>query len=75
MSLKVVSLVAENFKRLKAVTIKPESDIVVIEGQNEQGKSSVIDAIWWAVGGADMTKSTGTTNAIRNVSHRLDTNH
>jgi chromosome segregation ATPase len=65
MGIKVISLIAENFKRLKAVTIKPDNSMVVISGANEQGKSSVIDAIWWAVGGSEMTKATGTTKAIR----------
>lgn len=49
--MKIVSLQAENFKRLKAVEIAPEGNSVVIAGKNAQGKSSVLDAIWAALAG------------------------
>jgi len=49
---KIINLVAENFKRLKAVNITPEGDIVNITGENGAGKSSVLDSIWAALGGA-----------------------
>lgn len=48
---KIVQLRAENFKRLKAVEINPDGSVVVIRGENGAGKSSVIDAIWAALGG------------------------
>lgn len=51
MSLKVVNLVAENFKRLVAVEITPEGNIVEVAGNNGAGKSSVLDAIWVALKG------------------------
>lgn len=47
----IVSLTAENFKRLKAVEITPDGNVVVISGRNAQGKSSVLDAIWAALAG------------------------
>lgn len=51
---KVVKLVAENIKKLKAVVIEPTFDNVVkITGPNEQGKTTVLDAIWYAIGGKD----------------------
>ena len=49
--LKIVKLTAENFKRLSAVSIEPEGDVVKICGRNAQGKSSILDAIWAALGG------------------------
>ena len=49
--MKIVKLTAENFKRLKAVEIKPDGNVVQITGRNEQGKSSVLDAICAALGG------------------------
>jgi len=64
--MKVVALKAENFKRLKAVEIKPVGNTVVVSGANEQGKSSLLDSIWWVIGGAEMVKSTGTKQPIRN---------
>lgn len=51
--MKIIRLQAENFKRLKAVSITPEGQIVQISGKNGQGKSSVLDSIWAALGGAD----------------------
>lgn len=50
--MKITSLVAENFKRLKAVRIDTDGNpIVVLSGKNAQGKSSVLDAIWAALAG------------------------
>lgn len=49
---KIVSLHAENVKRLKAVHIEPNGNLVQIRGRNEQGKTSVLDSIWIALGGA-----------------------
>jgi DNA repair exonuclease SbcCD ATPase subunit len=55
---KIVKLEAENVKRLHAVEITPDGDVVVIAGRNGAGKSSVLDAIWMALGGAAAAKST-----------------
>lgn len=52
MSLKVVKLVAENIKKLKAVKIIPQGNLIKITGKNEQGKTTVLDCIWWALEGA-----------------------
>lgn len=51
--MKIVQLTAENFKRLKAVSIRPDGAVVEITGRNSQGKSSVLDSISAALGGAD----------------------
>src|SRR5262245_51448409 len=50
--LRIIELRAENLKRLVAVTITPKGDLVQITGRNGQGKTSVLDSIWWALGGA-----------------------
>lgn len=50
-SFKIVELRAENFQRIKAVTIKPDGSTVLITGRNEQGKSSVLDSIMAALCG------------------------
>lgn len=43
----------ENVKKIKAVTLSPsENGLTVIGGKNGQGKTSVLDAIAWALGGA-----------------------
>ena len=52
MPVKITSLEAENVKRIKAVQIEPASTgLTVIGGNNGQGKTSVLDAIAWALGG------------------------
>lgn len=51
--MKIIKLNAENFKRLKAVEIQPDGSVVIVRGRNAQGKSSVLDAIWAALGGKD----------------------
>jgi len=50
--LRIIELIAENVKRLRAVTIRPNGSTVLIGGQNAQGKSSLLDAIEMALGGA-----------------------
>ena len=56
--MKIVSLTAENVKRLKAVQITPTGSVQVVAGRNAQGKSSVLDAIWLALGGGAAKKAT-----------------
>lgn len=52
MSVKIHSLSIENTKRVRAVTLQPAQDgLTVIGGRNGQGKTSVLDAIAWALGG------------------------
>lgn len=43
--MKILKLTAENFKKLSAVEITPDGNVVVISGKNAAGKSSVLDAI------------------------------
>lgn len=52
MSIKINTLQIENIKRVKAIALSPaESGLTVIGGKNSQGKTSVLDAIAWALGG------------------------
>ena len=44
--------------------IKPDGNTVIVTGRNEQGKSSVLDSIWYCLGGKDSLKDTPTP--IRN---------
>ena len=50
-SLKIVKLQSENIKRLKAIEIVPVGNTVVVSGKNDQGKSSCLDSIEYALGG------------------------
>lgn len=50
--LKINSLEIENVKRVKAVKLEPSpTGLTVIGGKNGQGKTSVLDAIAWTLGG------------------------
>ena len=52
MSIKINALQVENVKRVKAVALEPSANgLTVIGGKNGQGKTSVLDAIAWALGG------------------------
>ena len=52
MSVKIAALQAENVKRIKAVQIEPApTGLTILGGNNNQGKTSVLDAIAWALGG------------------------
>ena len=52
MSVKINALEFENVKRIKAVALEPSANgLTVIGGKNNQGKTSVLDAICWALGG------------------------
>lgn len=51
-SIKINKLEIENVKRIKAVKIEPTSNgLTIVGGNNMQGKTSVLDAIAWALGG------------------------
>ena len=52
MSVKINSLEIENVKRIKAVKLEPSANgLTIIGGNNNQGKTSVLDALAWALGG------------------------
>lgn len=49
--MKVIELYAENLKRLKAVQITPTTALVQVTGANGSGKTSVLDALYFALAG------------------------
>ncbi|MGT2683411.1 AAA family ATPase [Streptococcus porci] len=52
MSITINKLEFENVKRIKAVKIEPSTTgLTIVGGNNNQGKTSVLDAIAWALGG------------------------
>ena len=52
MSVKITALEAENVKRIKAVALPPSpTGLTLVGGNNNQGKTSVLDALAWALGG------------------------
>ena len=51
-SIKINKLEIENVKRIKAVKIEPTANgLTIVGGKNNQGKTSVLDSIAWALGG------------------------
>ena len=52
MAMKINKLEIENVKRVRAVRLEPaQNGLTIIGGNNRQGKTSVLDAIAWALGG------------------------
>ena len=60
---KISKLEIENVKRVRAVSFEPnENGLTVIGGNNGQGKTSVLDAIAWALGGEKYRPSKAQNN-------------
>lgn len=69
--MKINRLEIENVKRIHAVMIEPSKDgLTIIGGKNRQGKSSVLDAIAWALGG-NKYKPSQAANADSAIPPRL----
>ena len=67
MIVKINKLEIENVKRVKAVTIEPTSNgLTILGGNNNQGKTSVLDAIAWALGGNKYKPSKATREGSLN---------
>ncbi len=52
--MRILKLSSKNVKRLRAVEISPEGNVVIVGGKNGQGKSSVLDSIAYALGGKEL---------------------
>lgn len=70
--MKIVSLIAENVKRLTCVEITPDGNVVQITGRNGQGKTSVLDSIWWALAGATHIQAAPIRKGADEARIRLD---
>lgn len=70
--MQIVSLTAENFKRLRAVLIEPKGGLVQVTGRNAQGKSSVLDAIAAALLGKDACPSDPIRHGETSATVKLD---
>jgi len=56
--MKIIELRSRNVKKVKAIEIKPKENVVVISGKNGQGKTSILDSIWYALDGKTSLKNT-----------------
>lgn len=70
--MKIISLQAENVKKLVAVEIRPDGNLVQITGRNGQGKTSVLDSIWWALCGASHIQSAPIRKGANEARIKLD---
>lgn len=70
--LKIVKLQAENVKKLSAVSITPDGNLVQITGKNGSGKTSTLDAIWWALAGLRNVQSAPIRTGQQRATIKLD---
>ncbi len=70
--MKILKLTAENVKKLRAVEITPTGELVEITGRNGQGKTSVLDAIWWALAGTKHIQAVPIRKGADKARIRLD---
>lgn len=70
--MKILKLTAENIKKLKVVEIAPHGNVVQVTGKNGSGKSSTLDAIWWALAGGDAIQGKPIRDGQETARIRLD---
>lgn len=70
--MRIVELRSENFKRLKAVSIRPDGSLVQITGRNGHGKTSLLDSIYVALAGKAAAPSVPIRRGEEQATIRLD---
>ncbi len=70
--MRIVKLYAENVKRLKVVAIAPDGSVVRITGANASGKTSLLDAIYWALAGKRATSQKPVRDGEESAVIKLD---
>lgn len=70
--LRVVGLTVENVKRIRAVHIVPDGDLIQLTGKNGAGKSTVLDSIWWALKGKSVVDPEPIRRGEERATIRLD---
>ena len=71
--LRIVEFRAQNVMALKAIQIFPEDkDVVILTGENRQGKSTIIRAIWAALGGKEFIPDEAIRRGEKEASVYLD---
>lgn len=70
--MKIVRLESEGVKRLYAVSITPEGNVVEITGSNGSGKSSTLDSIWFAIAGTGNIPAQPIRKGAQEARIRLD---
>ncbi len=72
--LRIIKFEAKNVKRIRAISIQPDEkqDVVLLTGRNRQGKSSVIESIFYALGGKSAIPSKPIRQGEKEASVTLD---
>jgi DNA repair exonuclease SbcCD ATPase subunit len=70
--MKIVRLTSENVKKLTAVEITPEGNLVAISGKNGAGKTSILDSIFWALAGTKGIQSAPIRKGATEARIKLD---
>src|SRR5882724_8305204 len=70
--MKIISLQAENFKKLHAIEITPDGNFVQFTGRNGQGKSSTLDAFWVSLAGIGVAPKKPIRTGAESAKIRLD---
>lgn len=70
--MKIIRLSCENIKKVRAVEITPTGELVEITGKNGAGKTSVLDAIWWALAGTTPIQEIPIRTGAEKARVRLD---
>jgi DNA repair exonuclease SbcCD ATPase subunit len=70
--MKILRLTAENIKKLIAVEITPKGNVIKITGKNGAGKTSVLDAIRFALGGNSEIQSQPIRKGEKKAKAELD---
>lgn len=70
--MKILKFQAQNIKRIKAVEITPEGNVVILTGKNGAGKSTVLDSIVYALCGKDSLPLEPLRRGSKNGSITLD---
>lgn len=69
---RIVRLEAENLKRLVAVEVSPDGNLIEVTGKNGQGKSSLLDAIFYALAGTSEIPATPIRKGEQSARVHLD---
>lgn len=70
--MRIIELRSENFKKLTAVNIRPDGNLVQITGKNGSGKTSCLDSIYVALAGKAVTPVVPIRNGAEKARIRLD---
>lgn len=69
--IRILGMVAENYKRLRLVEVAPKGRMVTFSGKPDQGKTSCIDAFLSAIGGKRYTQEVPVRKGAKTAKIRL----